>query len=150
ASTSRWRPTTRRPRIVPKSGCSAGCTAERTGVGRGRKQQTRRTCLESGRGNPQGHGRFSRKAKAHGRRRLSAMIKAIRKLGIGRKRKMPRQKVRGKVILGTGVSTSTTNRLGSGNARDLSASGISFETNEELLVGSTSSEAIALEVQARM
>jgi hypothetical protein len=77
------------------------------------------------------------------------MIKMFK--GIRRKRKMPRQDVKGRVILGTGFSSSGTSpRLGSGAARNLSASGISFETNEELLVGSTIAFTIALETSEGM
>lgn len=65
--------------------------------------------------------------------------------GLRRKRKMPRTDVQGRVIIGTGFGNTTTNRLGAGKARNLSASGISFETSEALLVGSTIAFTITLE-----
>ena len=72
------------------------------------------------------------------------MIKLFK--GLRRKRKMPRADVEGKVILGTGFSsTSTSQRLGSGQSRNLSATGISFETKEALLVGSTIAFTIVLD-----
>ena len=72
------------------------------------------------------------------------MLKILK--GLKRKRRMARQDVKGRVILGTGFGNSTTNRLGSGKARNLSASGISFETGEDLLVGSTIAFTIALDM----
>lgn len=71
------------------------------------------------------------------------MIKFLK--GLRRKRRAPRTDVQGRVIIGTGFGTSTSNRLGTGDARNLSASGISFETSEALLVGSTISFTIALD-----
>jgi len=72
------------------------------------------------------------------------MLKLLK--GLKRKRRMARQDVKGRVIMGTGFGNTTTNRLGTGKARNLSASGISFETGEALLVGSTIAFTIALEM----
>ena len=71
------------------------------------------------------------------------MIKLLKRLTA--KKRAPRADVKGRVILATAYSSKTNSRLSSGNARNLSASGISFESSEVLRIGSVIRFAIELE-----